>query len=121
VSKVEALLRALGAEVSELDSRRLKIVMPGGQETWIRLGCGIESPDLDTEAEDASPRGDQSHRLELHLDHHRTDVLQREGDQAGQRAPIDSDDLAQIVAAMAAATRSQTSTASTALGLATSA
>jgi len=50
VSKVEALLRALGAEVSELDGRRLKIVMPGGQETWIRLGCGIQSPDLDSEA-----------------------------------------------------------------------
>lgn len=149
VSKVEALLRALGAEVSELDGRRLKIVMPGGQETWIRLGCGIQSPDLDSEAmlrvrhllqeagvtaehpepEAASPRGDQSHRLVLHLDHHHTDVLQLEGDgvehavlkphggwagheslthrhdrdEAGQRAPIDTEYLAQIVAAMAAA------------------
>jgi hypothetical protein len=147
ISKVEALLRALGAEVSELDSRRLRIRLPQGGETWLHTGCGLRSPDLDgealmrlrhflkdagitpehPEAEDPSPRGDQSLRLVLHLNHHQTDayrlagesvehaVLQPHGiwgseqnlthrhdrDIAGQRAPRDADYLARITAAIA--------------------
>jgi hypothetical protein len=145
-SKVEALLRALGAEVTELDDRRLRIQMPNGSETWIRTGCGVRQPDLDgdsvmrvrhflqdagvtpdhPEVDKVSPRGDQSHRLVLHLDHRHTDVYRLEGDQvehavlrphgiwgsgqnlthrhdrdlAGQRAPVDSEYLARITAAM---------------------
>lgn len=76
VSKVEALLRALGAEVSELDSRRLKIVMPGGR-CW--------------------PRGRNANHM-----------APWPGAQAQKRAPI-------------GVARPQTSTASGALGLATSA
>lgn len=146
-SQVEALFRALGAEVSEGENRRLHIRMPNGGETWIRVGCGVRNPDLDSEAmmrvrrfleeagvspdhpeaDAASPRGDQSHRLVLHLNHHQTDVYRLEGDDvehavlrphgvwgtgqnlthrhdrdvAGQRAPIDADYLASITAAMA--------------------
>jgi len=148
-SRVEALFRTLGAEVSELDDRRLKIRMPSGQETWIHTGSGLRQPDLDAEAvmrvrhflqeagvtpdhpeaEVPSPRGDQAHRLVLHLDHRRTDVFRLEGeevehavlrphgiwgtdqnlthrhdrDQAGQRAPLDTDYLARITEAMTAA------------------
>jgi hypothetical protein len=147
VSQVEALCRALGAEVREQDDRRLHIRMPNGAETWIRVACGVRQPDLDAEAvmrvrrfleeagvrpdhpevDPASPRGDQSHRLVLHLNHHQTDVYRLEGsevehavlrphglwgsgqslthrhdrDGAGQRAPIDADYLARITAAMA--------------------
>jgi hypothetical protein len=147
VSQVEALFRALGAEVSERDDRRLHIRLPNGAETWIRLACGVGQPDLDAEAvmrvrrfleeagvrpdhpevDPASPRGDQSHRLVLHLNHHQSDVFRLEGsevehavlrphglwgsgqklthrhdrDGAGQRAPIDADYLARITAAMA--------------------
>lgn len=148
-SKVEALFRALGAEVTELDDRRLRIHMPNGSETWIRTGCGVRQPDLDSdsvirvrhflrdagvtpdhpEVDEVSPRGDQSHRLVLHLDHRHTDVYRLEGDEvehavlrphgiwgsdqnlthrhdrdlAGQRAPVDSDYLARITAAMSEA------------------
>jgi len=148
-AKVEALFRALGAEVTPLDDRRLRLRMPNGAETWIRSGCAVRQPDLDAEslmrvrrfleeagvnpahpepdADAASPRGDQSHRLVLHLNHHHTDVFRLEGeqvehavlrphgiwgteqnlthrhdrDQAGQRAPLDADYLARITAAMA--------------------
>ena len=146
-AKVEALFRSLGAEVTPLDDRRLRIQMPNGAETWIRLGCAVRQPDLDAESvmrvrrfleeagvspahpepAAASPRGDQSHRLVLHLNHHHTDVFRLEGeavehavlrphgiwgteqnlshrhdrDLAGQRAPMDADYLARITAAMA--------------------
>ncbi len=148
-SRVEALFRSLGAELSEPDDRRLKIRMPTGQETWIHTGSGLHQPDLEAEAvmrvrhflqeagvtphhpeaEATSPRGDQAHRLVLHLDHRRTDVFRLEGaevehavlrphgiwgtdqnlshrhdrDQAGQRAPLDSDYLARITEAMTGA------------------
>ena len=49
VSKVEALLRVLGAEVEERADHRLHIRMPGGQETWLHSG-GPRHPDLDGEA-----------------------------------------------------------------------
>ncbi|WP_259726910.1 hypothetical protein [Synechococcus sp. CS-1326] len=149
VSQVEALLRSLGAEVQELDGRRLRLRFPQGGETWIHSGSGLKQPDLDgdavlrvrhfleeagvspghEEAEPDSPRGDQSHRLVLHLDHSRTDVFRLEGDEvehaalkphglwgsgenlshrhdrdiAGQRAPLDSDYLARISEAMTGA------------------
>ena len=146
-SQVEALFRALGAEVTSLDDHRLSIRMPAGQETWIHSRCGHQ-PDLDNEAmlrvrqflqelgvnpdhpeaaAQESPRGDQSRRLVLVLDHHHTDVFRLEGDTvehavlhphgvwgsgenlthrhdrdlAGQRAPRDADYLARISAAMA--------------------
>ncbi len=148
-SRVEALFRSLGAELSEPDDRRLKIRMPTGQETWIHTGSGLHQPDLDAdavirvrhflqeagvtphhpEADAPSPRGDQAHRLVLHLDHRRTDVFRLEGeevehavlrphgiwgtdqnlshrhdrDQAGQRAPLDSDYLVRITEAMTGA------------------
>ncbi|MEB3332862.1 MAG: hypothetical protein VKI83_10275 [Synechococcaceae cyanobacterium] len=146
VSQAEALLRALGAEVSEIEDRRLRVRMPAGQESWIRIGCGVRQPELDAdgvmrlrhlleqagvspthpEADEASPRGDQSIRLVLHLDHHITDVYRLEGEEvehaqlrphgvwgsgqnlthrhdrdvAGQRAPRDNDYLARISAAI---------------------
>jgi hypothetical protein len=146
VSKVEALFRALGADVTVLADRRLRIHMPDGQETWIKLGCGMRQPDLDADAvmrvrhflqeigvtpqhpepEASAPRGDQSHRLVLHLEHSRTDVYRLEGEEvehavlrphgiwgthqrlshrhdrdlAGQRAPLDVDYLARITEAM---------------------
>ena len=79
------------------------------------------------EADEPAPRGDQSRRLILHLDHRHTDVFCLEGeevehavlkphgiwgtdqnlshrhdrDQAGQRAPVDHDYLARIAAAIA--------------------
>ena len=126
VSQVEALFRALGAEVSERDDRRLHIRLPNGAETWIRVACGLRQPDLDAESvmrvrrfleeagvgpdhpevEPASPRGDQSHRLVLHLNHHQSDLYQLEGsevehavlrphdrDGAGPWAPLDPDVL----------------------------
>jgi hypothetical protein len=149
VSRVEALFRALGAEVSEIDDRRLRIRLPDGEETWVAKGSGVHSPDLDgeavmrlrhllqqagitpdhPEASPTSPRGDVSHRLVLHLNHHVTDVFRLEGDEvehaalrphgvwgsgehlthrhdrdvAGQRASRDNDYLARITAAMAEA------------------
>lgn len=145
-SRVEALFRSLGAEVTPLDGRRLKIRLPDGAETWIKTGCGVGQPDLDGEAvmrvrhflqeagvtpdhpelDPAGPRGDQSQRLVLQLTHSRTDAFRLEGEQvehavlrpyglwgsgenlthrhdrdiAGQRAPLDSDYLARIAAAM---------------------
>lgn len=100
VSRVEALLRTLGAEVSEIGDRRLQVRLPDGAVTWLAKGRGPTSPDLDAEAvlrlrrlleaaaitpqnpvaEEASPRGDVAHRLVLHLDHHATDVFRLEGD-----------------------------------------
>jgi len=146
VSAVEALFRSLGAEVEVLKDRRLRVRMPSGAETWIRTGCGVREPDLDAEAvmrarhflerigvtpdhpepEPDSPRGDQSRRLVLHLEHSRTDAYLLEGGEvehsvlkphgiwgtnqrlthrhdralAGQRAPLDVDYLARITEAM---------------------
>ncbi|MFM9089244.1 MAG: hypothetical protein ACKOPT_14120 [Cyanobium sp.] len=148
-SKVEALLHALGAEVTPLDGRRLKIRLPGGQETWLEVGAGVHHPDLDPdavmrvrhllqeagvtpghpEADGPGVRGDQSRRLVIQLDHHRTDAFLLEGDQvehavlaphgiwgsgenlshrhdrdiAGQKAPRDYDYLNRIMHAMEAA------------------
>lgn len=148
-SRVEALFRSLGAEVTALDGRRLRVQMPGGAETWIHTGCGVGQPDLDAEAvmrvrhflkevgvtpehpevDAVGPRGDQSHRLVLHLTHTHTDVFALEGDAvehavlrpyglwgsgenlshrhdrdiAGQRAPLDTDYLGRIAEAMRAA------------------
>jgi hypothetical protein len=145
-SQVEALFRSLGAEVSSLEDQRLRIRMPAGQETWIHANCG-HHPDLDSdamqrvrqflqeigvnpdhpEADADSPRGDQSRRLVMVLDHQHTDVFRLEGDTvehavllphgvwgsgenlthrhdrdiAGQRAPRDADYLARLSAAMA--------------------
>ncbi len=100
VAKVEALLRSLGASVTELGDRRLRLQMPAGQETWIHAGCGLRHPDLDAdavmrlrhllqeagvtpdhpEADATSPRGDQARRLILHLDHRHTDAFLLEGE-----------------------------------------
>jgi hypothetical protein len=149
VSRVEALFRSLGAEATTLADRRLRIRMPSGPETWIRLSCGVREPDLDADgvmrvrhfleqigvtpdhpqADAVSPRGDQSHRLVLHLEHSRTDVYRLEGEEvehavlrphgiwgtherltnrhdrdlAGQRVPLDTDYLSRITEAMAEA------------------
>jgi hypothetical protein len=145
-SKVEALLHALGADITPLDGRRLQIRLPGGQETWLQVGEGLHHPDLEPdavlrvrhlleeagvapqhpEAEPASERGDQSRRLVIHLDHHRTDAYLLDGetvehavlvphgvwgsgenlshrhdrDIAGQKAPRDYDYLTRIMDAM---------------------
>lgn len=99
-SKVEALLRNLGASVTPLDGRRLRIQMPGGEETWIHASCGLGRPFLDADAlmrvrhllqaagvgpdhpqaEARRPRGDQAIRLVLHLTHTHTDAFLLEGD-----------------------------------------
>lgn len=99
-SRVEALLRSLGAEVTPIGGGRLRIRMPSGQETWIHPGCGLRSPDLDPEAmmrvrhlleacaispdqplaPSPSPRGDQGLRLVLHLDHTGTDAYRFAGE-----------------------------------------
>ena len=99
-SAVEALCRALGAEVESLGDHRLRIRLPAGQETWLRIGSGVHHPDLDAdavlrlrhlleeagitpdhpEAEPPQPRGDISRRLVLHLDHHETRAFLLEGD-----------------------------------------
>ncbi|MBM5815457.1 MAG: hypothetical protein FJ083_02340 [Cyanobacteria bacterium K_Offshore_surface_m2_239] len=99
---MEALLHALGAEVTPPCDQRLRIRLPGGQETWLRVGEGRHHPDLDSdavlrvrhlledagvtpqhpEADPASARGDQSRRLVIHLDHHHTDVFRLEGEAA---------------------------------------
>ncbi len=101
VAKVEALFRSLGATVTELGDRRLRLQMPAGQETWIHTSCGLRQPDLDAEAvmrirhllqaagvtldhpetDGPSPRGDQSRRLILHLGHRHTDVFRLEGEE----------------------------------------
>jgi len=100
VSRVEALLRSLGAAITPLDGGRLRVRMPGGQESWIHPGCGLRRPDLDAEAvlrlrhllmdcgigpghgeaHPPSPRGDRSLRLVLHLDHTGTSAWRLEGD-----------------------------------------
>jgi hypothetical protein len=100
-SRVEALLHALGADVTPLDGRRLRIRFPGGQETWLEIGEGVHHPNLDPEAvlrvrhlleeagvtpehpaaEPASARGDQSRRLVIHLDHHHTDIFLLDGEE----------------------------------------
>jgi len=99
-SKVEALLRSLGASVTPLDGRRLRIQMPGGEETWIHASCGLGRPFLDADAlmrvrhllqaagvgpdhpqaEARGARGDQAIRLVLHLTHTHTDAFLLEGD-----------------------------------------
>ncbi|MFN9622207.1 MAG: hypothetical protein ACK587_05150 [Cyanobacteriota bacterium] len=145
-SKVEALLHALGGEITPLSGRRLRIQLPGGQETWLQVGEGVHHPDLDPEAvlrvrhlleeggvtpdhpeaEPESARGDQARRLVIHLDHHHTDIWRLDGeavehaelrphgiwgsgenlshrhdrDIAGQKAPLDHDDLNRIMEAM---------------------
>lgn len=98
-SDAEALCRALGAEVERLDGHRLRIRMPAGQETWIRVGSGVHHPDLDAEAmmrlrhllieagvdpehpeaAAASPRGDISRRLVLVLEHAGSRAYRLEG------------------------------------------
>jgi hypothetical protein len=98
-SRVEALLRVLGAEVERLDGQRLRVRMPNGSETWIRRGCGLHHPDLDAEsllrlrqllsesgispvhpaAEPPAPRGDQGMRLLVRLDHRGADLYRLSG------------------------------------------
>jgi hypothetical protein len=99
-SKVEALLRCLGASVTSLDGGRLRIQMPGGEETWVRSSCGVGRPFLDADglmrvrhllqaggvspdqplAEPRGSRGDQARRLVLHLTHTHTDAFLLDGD-----------------------------------------
>lgn len=99
-SRVEALLRLLGATVEPLDGQRLRVRMPDGRETWIQRGCGLRHPDLDAEAvlrlrqllsqsgitphqlEAArpGPRGDQGERLLVRLDHRGADLYRLAGD-----------------------------------------
>ena len=145
-SHVEMLLRALGAELVERSDQRWQIHLPDGQEIWIQAGhgpCleaeavlrlrhGLEQAGITPdhpEASAPSPRGDQSRRLVLLLDHRHTDAYRLDGDsvehavlhphgiwgsdqnlshrhdrdQAGQRAPLDHDYLTRITAAIAAA------------------
>jgi hypothetical protein len=98
-SRVEALLSSLGASVTPLEGRRLRIQMPGGEETWIRTSCGVSRPYLDAdalmrvrhllqvagvspdhpEAAPRGPRGDQTRRLVLHLTHTHTDAFLLDG------------------------------------------
>lgn len=98
--EVEQLCRALGAEVEPLADHRLRIRMPSGAETWIRIGSGVHHPDLDAEAllrvrrllqeagvspehpqaEGAVLRGDQSRRLVLVIDHAATRAYRLEGE-----------------------------------------
>lgn len=97
-SQVEALCRALGAEVEAISDRRLQIRMPSGAETWIRIGDGLRHPHLDATsllrlrhlftsagvspshplADEPHPRGDRSLRLVLHLSQHATEVFRLE-------------------------------------------
>lgn len=99
-SRVEAMLRGLGAEVSELPDHRLRVRLPAGPETWIPAGPTPHHRHLDAEAvmrlrqflrqagispdqpraEGPSPRGDQSQRLVLLLSHRHTDAYRLEGD-----------------------------------------
>jgi hypothetical protein len=145
LAEVEALLVALGAEVSRIDGERLRVQLPDGHDSWLRCGGGggavldpeavlrlrhlLQQADIGPDhaaAASPAPRGDQSRRLVLHLDHHHTDVFHLEGDAvdhavmrphglwgsgetlthrhdrdlAGQRAPLDSDYLARITDAI---------------------
>ena len=99
-SRVEALLRSLGAEVTTIAGGRLHIRMPTGQESWLQPSCGVRKPYLDgdavlrlrhlldtcgisprhPEATPLSPRGDRSLRLVLHLSHHATEAWRLEQD-----------------------------------------
>lgn len=103
-SRVEALLRVLGAEVERLDAQRLQVRMPNGSETWIRRGCGLHHPDLDAEAvlrlrellqhsgispehpgaAVPQPRGDQGVRLLVRLDHRGADLYRLSGENGEQ-------------------------------------
>lgn len=98
-SEAAALCRELGAEVEPLDGHRLRIRMPAGQETWIRVGSGVHHPDLDAEAvlrlrhllreagvspehpeaQASAPRGDIARRLVLVLEHAATRAYRLEG------------------------------------------
>lgn len=97
-SAAEALCHALGAEVEAISDQRLRIRMPSGEETWIRVGDGLRHPHLDNEsllrlrhllraagvspghplADAPSPRGDRSLRLVLHLSQQATEVFRLE-------------------------------------------
>jgi hypothetical protein len=149
VSRVIALCRALGADVSQLDQNRLKLQWAQGEETWLHCGAGKGKQALNAEALlrlrqvleqqgitpehpiplTETPRGDQSHRLVIRMDHRHSDVFhlvgtdvehavlrphgvwgsdqrlshRHERDIAGQRAPIDSDYLQRIEQAIASA------------------
>ena len=149
VAEVIELCRALGAEVSHLDRNRLKLQWAEGEETWLHCGSGKGKQVLNAEALlrlrqvleqqgigpehptalHEAPRGDQSHRLVIRMDHRHSDVFHLVGtevehavlrphglwgtgqrlshrhdrDIAGQRAPIDIDYLKRIERAIAAA------------------
>jgi len=94
------LCQALGAEVESLADQRLRIRMPAGQETWIRVGSGVQHPDLDAEsvlrlrhllleagvspdhpwADGSAARGAISRRLVLVLEHGATRAFLLDGD-----------------------------------------
>jgi len=102
--EVEALCRDLGADVDPSGDHRLTIRMPGGQDTWIRIGEGVHHPDLDAEAilrvrhlleaagvrpdhpqaNSPSPRGNVGVRLVLHLSHRATEVFRLEAGEGGE-------------------------------------
>jgi hypothetical protein len=102
--EVEALCRDLGADVDRSGDHRLTIRMPGGQDTWIRIGEGVHHPDLDAEAilrvrhlleaagvrpdhpqaDPPSPRGNVAVRLVLHLSHRATEVFRLEAGEGGE-------------------------------------
>ena len=149
LGEVEELCRALGAEVSHLDQNRLQLRWPEGERTWLHAGSGKGKQRLNPEALlrlrrvleqqgirpgqaqplAQGPRGDQSHRLVLRMNHQRCDVFHLVGeavehavlrphglwgsgerlshrhdrDIAGQRAPLDNDYLKRIEQAMAQA------------------
>jgi len=103
-NEVEALCRALGAEVDPAGDHRLRIRMPAGQDTWIRIGEGVHHPDLDADAilrvrhlleaagvgvdhplaDPPTPRGDLGLRLVLHLSHHATEAFRLEAGPGGE-------------------------------------
>jgi hypothetical protein len=97
VSDVQDLLRGLGAAVEPLADHRLRIRMPAGEETWIRLGHGgpldaeaisrlrqlLEGAGVNLQhplAAGASPRGDVSRRLVLVLEHAASRAFLLEGE-----------------------------------------
>ncbi len=99
--EAQSLCQAIGAEVEPLSGQRLRIRMPGGQETWIHGGSGVQHPELDTEAvlrlrhllQEAgispehplphapSPAEDPVRRLLLVLEHGATRLLWWQGDE----------------------------------------
>ncbi len=149
IARVIALCRALGADVSHLDQNRLKLQWAQGEETWLHCGTGQGQQALNAEALlrlrqvleqqgitpehpiplPEMPRGDQSHRLVIRMDHRHSDVFhlvgtdvehavlrphgvwgsgqrlshRHERDIAGQRAPVDNDYLQRIERAIASA------------------